>query len=341
MYAVMQASIDQWHGMYLQNKGYSGNDSISVNVPVLLACIDVLFMLLLAIVFKELSCKLYGKFDSKETTAGGRSYCFFWAFGFIACLLNITILSFDILQVYFLYLIPHSGLDKYKDIQVHFAPGHVVKMAQIISILRLNMSCAVIFFIDLPIAIYNSTGNLVNFSIPRILEYVSNKVCCCQNCCCKFLYLKFAQILALWNIYAFLHLVSVSALPLFLWLFILPIRTLTMTTLLASTIFCVIAFTALLIKYLGNIKDYRRKLSSCILRPLIIALFLATVILMSLIYSKLIATGLEANSFSGFLVSFLPTVVIATIGWFISWKNNYKTQENDYYTQENEYYQLS
>ena len=325
MYAVMQTSMDQWHGMDLEYKGYSdGNNSIFIEVPVLLKCIDVLFVLLLAIVFKEFSCKLYEEFDSKETTAGGRSYCFFWAFGFIAFLLNVIILAFEILK--FLTIKRNYFFYNYYD-------HSITEMAKSVTTLRLSMSCAVIPVIDLPIAIYNSTGNLVNFSNPKVLRYISSKVFCCQNCCCKFLHLKFARILALWNIYTFLHLVGISALPLFLWIFILPIRTFTMTTLLASTIFSVTAFTALLIKYLGNIKDYRRKLSSCILRPLIIVLFLATVILTSLIYCKFITTGLEANSISGFLVSFLPTVVIATIGWFISWKNNYKPQEfqNGYY----------
>ena len=334
MYAVKQTSIDQWHGMDLENKGYSGSDSIFVKVPVLLACIDVLFVLLLAIVFKELSCQIYEKLESIEnkTTAGSRSYCFFWASGFIACLLNITVLAYDIQQMLNLgfklelgackacYHIRH-GFDEHK---------HIAYMAKIVSILRLSTSCVVILFIDLPIAVYNSTDGCVSFPNPKALQYISNKVFCCENACCRFLNSKFAQILALWNIYAFLHLVSISALPLLLWIFILPIRTFTMTTLLASTIFCVTAFTALLIKYLGNIKDYRRKLCSCILRPVIIVLFLVTVILTSLIYNQFITTGLEANSISGFLVSFLPTIALTTIGWFISWKNNYRPQERNY-----------
>jgi hypothetical protein len=299
MYAVMQTSIDEWHEVDLQNKGYSGSDSIYYTI--LLLCIDALLVLLLAIAFMELSPKVYEKLDSKGMKAGSRSYCFFWAFSFVAFLLNIIIIAFEIMNL------------KYRSI-----------------------SCAVIPFIDLLIAIYNSTNNLVNSPKLKVLRYVSSKLFCCQNRCCKFLSSKFAQILALWSIYVFLHLVSMSALPLLLWVFVLPIRTFTMTALLISIIFCITAFIALLIKYLGNITDYKRKMCSCILRPLGIVLFLVTVILTSLVYSKLITKGLEANGISGFLASFLPSVVIATIGWIISWNNNYKSQENDH-----EYYQLA
>ena len=294
--------------MDLQNKGYSGSDSI---FKYLLVCIDALLVLLLAIVLKELSPKVYEKLDSKEMKAGSRSYCFFWAFSFIAFLLNIIFIMLEIWD--------HCLIFKYlDDDQKKF------------HIFRLSMSFAVIPFIDLLIAVYSNINNLVNFPNPKVLQYLSDKIFCCQNRCCKFLSSKLARILALWSIYVFLHLVSMSALPLFLWVFVRPIRTLTMTTLLISIIFCMTAFIALLIKYLGNITDYKRKMCSCILRPLAIVLFLTALILMLIIYNKLITTGLEANGISGFLASFLPSVVIATIGWIISWNKNYKSQENEY-----------
>ena len=354
MYAVKQVSIDEWHGMNLEYKGYSGKDSkdsIFIKVPVLLACINVLFVLLLAIVFKELTHKIYQNLDGieNETTEGGRSYCFFWALGIIAFILNVIILAFDIRQMFNLGFKLELGACKACHHIHHGFDEHyrVADLAKTISIVRLTMSCIVIFLIDLPIAIYNNLNSSeteteilrpdrnpsetatnsqsrVDFPTPGVLQYVSERVFYCQNRVCKFLRLKFPRILALWNIYAFLHYVSISALPLLLWVFVLPIRTFTMMTLLVSTIFCVAAFTALLIKYLGNVTDYKRKLCSCILRSLIIVLFLATILLMSLVYNQFITAGLEANGISGFLVSFFPSVMLTAIGWAITWKKNYQ-----------------
>ena len=360
MYAVMQMSIDEWHGMNLEYKGYSGKDSkdsIFVKVPVLLACIDVLFVLLLAIVFKELTHKIYQNLDGieNETTEGGRSYCFFWALGIIAFILNVVILAFDIQQMFNLGFKLELGACKACHHIRHGFDEHyrVADLAKTISIVRLTMACIVIFLIDLPIAIYNNLNSSetetddseilmpdpnhsetasnshsrVDFPTPGVLQYVSERVFCCQNRVCEFLRLKFPRILALWNIYAFLHYVSISALPLLLWVFVLPIRTFTMMTLLVSTIFCVAAFTALLIKYLGNVTDYKGKLCSCILRSLILVLFLATILLTSLVYNQFITVGLEANGISGFLVSFFPSVILTAIGWVITWKKNYQPHE--------------
>ena len=433
MYAVKQTSIDEWHDIHLENKGYSSKKAIFVKVPVLLACIDILFLLLLAISFKEFSQKIYETLKSKQkkttkTTKDGRSqnsiepettetdssqnskvngatetdssqnskvngatetdssqnskvngatetdssqnskvngatetdssqnskengatetdssqnskengktesdpsYYFFWASGFVAFILNIFILAFDIQQMFNLGFKLELGACKAcyhlsRDFDQH---KHIAIMSKIFSIFRFTTYSVVIIFIDLPIAIYNSKYERVNFPNLKVIQCIFKKIFC-RKSGCEFLQSKSAQIFALWNIYAFLHFVSISALPLLLWVFILPIRTFTMTALLASTVFCVTAIGAFLIEYIENIETYREKMCSCILRPLIVVLLLITVILTSLIYNEFITTGLETNTIAGFLVSFLPSGALTAIGWFITSKHKYKHEDSE------------
>ena len=50
---------------------------------------------------------------------------------------------------------------------------------------------------------------------------------------------------------------------------------------------------------------------------LMVALFLAIMVISCYLYIKLIATGVESNQI-GFIISFLPSAILTIIGWFVT-----------------------
>ena len=51
---------------------------------------------------------------------------------------------------------------------------------------------------------------------------------------------------------------------------------------------------------------------------LMVALFLAIMIISSYLYIKLITSGVEPNQIGGFIVTFLPSAILTIIGWFVT-----------------------
>ena len=50
---------------------------------------------------------------------------------------------------------------------------------------------------------------------------------------------------------------------------------------------------------------------------LMVALFLAIMVISCYLYIKLIATEVEPNQIGGFIVSSLPSAILTIIGWFV------------------------
>ena len=51
---------------------------------------------------------------------------------------------------------------------------------------------------------------------------------------------------------------------------------------------------------------------------LMVALFLAIMVISCYLYIKLFATGVEPTQIGGFIISFLPSAILTIIGWFVT-----------------------
>ena len=183
--------------------------------------------------------------------------------------------------------------------------------------IKMVMVCLLIL-LDILIAIWIS--KTAEFFIPSIAYCCT--CCCCCCCCSKPFRSKWIQTVALTSLLLFTQLVVVSAVPTILWAFVFPVQTLAAVAFLAATIFCMTALIALLLRNIRQITRGGRCRDNCsVLQPLSIlmmALFLATVILSFIIYTELIKSGIAMNQVGGYIVSFLPSAILTIIGWFVT-----------------------
>ena len=286
MYARAQGNHSKWTVSDYQHKGYGKHISGSITEQqLLLLALYILLLTLITTILIKMAPKLYQGIAS-QTHRGNQYYSFFWAAVLVASIYNTLVLIYQII-----------ALIKFK--------------------LLYFIIVWVLLFLDLLIATCIPKSSA--FPIPRGLNMISYALCCTYGCSHNFRS-KFLQTLAVGNILLFVQYFTISALPSILWVFVLPIRTLSVAALLYATLFCATALIALLIKNIHLLKKTNSWKQRCgIFLPLIsLVLFMATMILSSFLYIKFIVTGIEVNSIGGFIVSFVPSAALTVIGWFIT-----------------------
>ena len=316
VYASTQQSRSSWTAVDFKYKGYSCESTYALAV---LISISVLTVALTTIALIKVTPKLYKKVAS-HMESGNQSYkvySFFWASSFVASVCNIALLLFE--TSFFLY---------------QFSASYWI--------IKVPMMYFLILF-DILVAICIPKN--AEFPIPYLAYILSFPLCCtycCCTCCCctcchrsKQLRSKWIQTLALTSLFLFAQFIALSALPTILWAFVFPVETLSVTTLFAAAIFCVIALIALLLRNIGQLVRSRRCRDNCnILQPfliLMVTLFLAIMILSFYIYIKF-TSGVTTNQVGGFIVSFLPSAILTIIGWFVTKDKFFKqtfSQESD------------
>ena len=270
--------------------------------------ITVMVVVLTTLALIKVAPKLYQKVIERTN----QWYSFFWAASFMVSLCNF----------FSVYGLVGFGIMHFLFPSVFSDDTCAIKMV---------MVCLLIF-IDILVAIYIPKS--AEFSIPSIAYCCT--CCCCCCCCSKLFRSKWIQTVALTSLLLFTQLVVVSAVPTILWTFVFPVQTLAVVAFFAAANFCMTALIALLIRNIGRItRGGRWRDNWNTLQPLLIlmvALFLAIVILTFIIYVKLITSGIATNQVGGYIVSFLPSAILTIIGWFVTKDKFFKQtprQESD------------
>ena len=319
MYASTQRSRSSWTAADLQYKGYSCGSTHDMELGRELVSITALVVVLTSLALIKVAPKLYWK----VTERGNQWYSFFWAASFMASLCNFALLLGEVIP----------GIYNWSQPSLDWEQQHSCSNETLPFLLRYIIKVVVmLLLIPLDILVTICIPKSVEFPIPYLAYVLSFPLCCtccCCTCCCctrcrrsKQLHSKWIQTLALTSLLLFAQFIALSALSTIMWAFVFPVQTLAAVAFLAATIFCMTALIALLPRNIGQITCGGRCRDNCsVLQPLSIlmmALFLATVILTIIIYVKLITSGIATNQVGGYIVSFVPSAILTIIGWFVT-----------------------
>ena len=257
----------------------------------MLYVIVVLTVTLTIITLVAAAPKFYRKVAS-HIERGSQWYSFFWATSFIALVCSIALLLYELMNIVGPFL-------WYRYVKV------------VVMCLAILLDTLVVICIP----------KSAEFPIPSIAYLFSFPLGCC---CSKQLQSKWIQAVAMISILSFAQFVAVGVVPTILWAFVYPVQTISVISLFTATIFCVIAFLALLLR--NNRQFMCRERCSLqnnwssvqLLLILVVLLFLAIVILSSYVYIKFITSAMEINQIGGFIASFLPSAVLTIVGWFVT-----------------------
>ena len=305
------------HSADLTYKGYNcapDGTAPDMTVTNLLISTVVLTVALTTLALIMVAPKLYRKVTSR-VERGNQWYSFFWAASFIASFCNMAVVSWEVTVSVAIATDPFPQ---------NMSNRYTVKVVMIFLLVLLD------FLVAICIIPKNE-----KFPIPS-LAYVLSFPLCCTFCCCtwwccrschnsKQLRSKWIQSLALTNLLFFTQLIALSALPTILWVVLFPTQTLANITSLTAGIFCTTALIALLIRNTGQLmcsggcnRDNCYRSLMHLLPILMVALFLAIMIISSYLYIKLITSGVDPNQVGGFIATFLPSAILTIIGWFVT-----------------------
>ena len=143
-------------------------------------------------------------------------------------------------------------------------------------------------------------------------------------CCSKRNQETLVRLLALWSLMLFIHLLSLAVLPTMVWAFVLPLRIISLITSIWAILFCLTAAVAVFIYSISSISiSSQNGINKCcsICRVFCLVaippLFLAILVLGTIIYLRLIMTSIDTTSVAGIIASFLPTAALTIIGWLV------------------------
>ena len=136
------------------------------------------------------------------------------------------------------------------------------------------------------------------------------------------------RLLALWSLMLFIHLLSLAVIPTMIWAFVLPLRIISLITSIGAILFCLTAAVAVFIYSISSVRNscqpQQRGITKCcsICRVFCLVaippLFLAILVLGTIIYLRLIMTSIDTTSVAGIIASFLPTAALTIIGWLVT-----------------------
>ena len=171
----------------------------------------------------------------------------------------------------------------------------------------------------------NSTKEALH--VPKFAVILS-RVICCMFLCNKRSQETLVRLLALWSLMLFIHLLSLAVLPTMIWAFVLPLRIISLITSIWAILFCLTAAVAVFIYSISSIsissQPQQNGINKCcsICRVFCLVaippLFLAILVLGTIIYLRLIMTSIDTTSVAGIIASFLPTAALTIIGWLVS-----------------------
>ena len=112
-----------------------------------------------------------------------------------------------------------------------------------------------------------------------------------------------------------------------IWAFVLPLRITSLITSIGAILFCLTAAVAVFIYSILSLcsssQSQQSGINNCcsvchvFCLVAIPPLFLAILVLGTIIYLRLIMTSIDTTSVAGIIASFLPTAVLTIIGWLV------------------------
>ena len=308
----MYASRRWSHSADLKYKGYNCEPDVTITNLLISTLVLTVALTMIALIIA--APKLYRKITSR-VERGNQWYSFFWAASFITSFCNVVVVPYE------------AGVG------LAIAAGPVpqsVAHQYLVKVIVVSL----LILLDLLVAIC---------IIPKSAEFPISSLAyalffplCCTSCCCLWrccrryrdsnqLHSKWIQSLALTSLLLFTQIIAMSALPTILRALLFPTQTLASITLFTAAIFCATALTALLLRNTGQLTcsgGCRR--DNCyhgfmqLLPILMVALFLAIMVISCYLYIQLVTTGVEPTQIGGFIVSFLPSAILTIIGWFVT-----------------------
>ena len=170
------------------------------------------------------------------------------------------------------------------------------------------------------------TPKVSNYPIP----YSMQKCCGCLShvcCCCRsqHSWTKIIQTIVLWNILLFIHFTAMTTIPIGIFLFLSPTRTISV---LATFLTLLLSIPVVISHILEFINSQRRNtinqssvfcMYQCIQLTAIITLMLLVMAVL-LIYAQILLKGANTRGVFGITWSFLPSVILTLVGWYMKWK---------------------
>ena len=161
------------------------------------------------------------------------------------------------------------------------------------------------------------------------IPYSIQTLCCCFSCCCRSNSSKVIQTFVLWNILLFVHFVTMTTIPIVIFILLAPARTIAV---LASGI-TFILITLIVISHVLEMINSRRRnrvnrlpqvccMYQCIQLTVTVALS-ALVIVVLTIYHTLLVNGADTQGsgvYGGIIWSLLPSFLLTLVGWYMKWK---------------------
>ena len=270
------------------------------------------------------------------------SFCFrFWGVAVVAMLCNTVAIIFEpVVIVKYLVVSP-----KWTDISNMALAFGCAKVIQLFLFLVTDFIAAVLIVKVLQKDAY--------FPAPALLKVTADFCCCCRyvRSNTHTAVHKLLQVVAIWNLLLFVHMVTIGVLPTILWIFILPIKMLSVISLTTAALFSLTAFMATTFSLLPLVRppspgpihlttnqarasqahDDNNSQDKCsiVIQMLLIPQLFATVTLMFVLYLNLVTTQMDTNKPTDILASFIPTALLAVVGWVYTtgeWKSFFGNQ---------------
>ena len=122
------------------------------------------------------------------------------------------------------------------------------------------------------------------------------------------------RFLVLWSFTYSVHLLSLAVLPTVIWVFVLPLRVIFLLTSTFATLFCVMAFVAVVISIPTQLRSNNKNVCKVLLLLTVLALISFMAVLGTILYFPLIMTSIDTASVAAVITTLLPTLGITVIG---------------------------
>ena len=160
------------------------------------------------------------------------------------------------------------------------------------------------------------------------IPYSVRRLCCCFGCCCRSNNSKIIQTFVLWNILLFVHFVTMTTIPIVVFIFLAPAKTIAVL----ATFITFILITLIVIAHVLEFVNSRRRIRGnqpsqfccmhqCIQLTVIVAIS-ALVIVVLVVYHTVLVNGtdIHRSGVYGIVWSLLPSFILSLVGWYMKWK---------------------
>ena len=168
--------------------------------------------------------------------------------------------------------------------------------------------------------------------VPRYpVPYSLRKLCCCLSyfsCSCISKDSKFIQTFVLWNILLFIHFVAMTVIPLGIFLFLSPARTIAVFTALVTFFLSILTIISHNLEFINSqsaTMGRPHRVYQCFQLLAVISL-LGLVIVILIIYTLLLMKGANTQGVYGVVWSILPSFLLSLVGWYMKWKFSHQQE---------------